>query len=135
MDSAGYSLDQKILASKSTPTPSTVASTLFEEEGWRQILSSLVICFFAREIYKPETVQRALRVIGWDLSLEDMKKIGYEILALKHEYKRREGFSAEALRIPNRILETPTPFGRLDEAFIKEAVKEYFSRVRAVNPA
>ena len=135
LDSAGYSLDQKILASKGTPTPSTVASTLFEEEGWRQILSSLVICFFAREIYKPETVQRALRVIGWDLSLEDMKKIGYEILALKHEYKRREGFSAEALRIPNRILETPTPFGRLDEAFIKEAVKEYFSRVRAVNPA
>ena len=135
LDSAGYSLDQKILASKGTPTPSTVASTLFEEEGWRQILSSLVICFFAREIYKPETVQRALRVIGWDLSLEDMKKIGYEILALKHEFKRREGFSAEALRIPNRILETPTPFGRLDGAFIKEAVQEYFSRVRAVNPA
>jgi aldehyde:ferredoxin oxidoreductase len=129
LDSAGYSLDQKILASKGEPTPTSVANTLFEEEAWRQILSSLVVCFFAREIYKPEVVQRALKVVGWDLSLEDMKKIGYEILALKHEFKRREGFKADALRIPKRILETPTPFGRLDEAFIRDAVKEYFARL------
>jgi aldehyde:ferredoxin oxidoreductase len=74
-------------------------------------------------------VQRALKVVGWDLSLDDMRKIGYEILALKHEFKRREGFKAEALRIPKRILETPTPFGRLDEAFIRDAVKEYFARL------
>lgn len=130
LDSAGYSLDQKLLASKGTPTPSSVANTLFEEEAWRQILSSLVICFFSREIYKPETVQRALKIVGWDLGLDDMKKIGYEILALKHLFKQREGFSVEALRIPKRILETPTPFGKLDDVFIKEAVKEYFARLR-----
>jgi aldehyde:ferredoxin oxidoreductase len=29
---------------------------LRDEESWRQILSSLVVCFFARGIYDPETV-------------------------------------------------------------------------------
>ncbi|MEM1993916.1 MAG: aldehyde ferredoxin oxidoreductase family protein [Nitrososphaerales archaeon] len=132
LDSAGYSLDQKLLASKVSPTPSSVADTLFEEEAWRQILSTLVVCFFSREIYKPEVVQKALKVIGWDLSLDNLKSIGYEILALKHEFKRREGFNAETLRIPKRILETPTPHGKLDGMFIKDAVAKYFNRVQSI---
>ena len=44
------------------PTPDEMARTIVKEESWRQIMSSLVICFFARGIYQPEIVARALAV-------------------------------------------------------------------------
>ena len=45
LDSAGYSLDQKALTQDQPLSPRAVADALLEEEAWRQVLSSLVICF------------------------------------------------------------------------------------------
>lgn len=48
-----------------------LALMLFNEESWRQVLSSLVVGFFSRGIYKPDLVSRALEVTGynfWDRS-------------------------------------------------------------------
>jgi aldehyde:ferredoxin oxidoreductase len=129
LDGAGYSIDQKTFASKGTPTPESIADNLVKEEAWRQVLSGLVVCYFAREIYNPEVVEKTLEVVGWDISRDDMITIGSEVLRMKQEFKKREGFTIERLRIPKRILETPTPFGILSEDFLREGIKEYFKRL------
>ncbi len=64
LDGAGYSLDLKAAAEKKMVTPEDAVQYLFEEESWRQILSSLVVCFFARNVYTPEVVSQGLSVIG-----------------------------------------------------------------------
>ena len=130
LDSAGYSLDEKTVKEKLNPK--MVGETLFEEEAWRQILSSLVVCFFARGVYKPEIVVKALSVVGYDLKIEDLKRIGEKILKLKYLFKVREGFNLEKLRIPRRIFEVPTPHGYVVEEFIREAIKVYKEKIESL---
>jgi len=125
LDNAGYSIDQKALARNKNPLPEELVEALLAEERWRQILSSLAVCFFARGIYLPETVLKALRQAGFDLSIEDLPRIGEEIHREKYRFKIREGFSLESLRIPGRILETLSPAGRLDERYIREAIGHF----------
>jgi aldehyde:ferredoxin oxidoreductase len=129
LDSAGYGLDQRLAAGGGTLTPAEVADGLLEEERWRQVLSSLVVCFFARKVYTLETVLRALVTAGFEWSADDLTKLGRETLRRKYDFKVREGFDLAGLRIPRRILETPSPLGQLDEAFIRQAIAHFGQRV------
>lgn len=121
LDNAGYSIDQKLIAKKQL-SPEELAEALLAEERWRQVLSSLVICFFARGIYIPDLVSRALHLAGFDFTPKDLQEIGGEIHREKYRFKYREGFSLDNIRLPKRILETPSPTGRLDEGFIRTVV-------------
>ena len=58
-------------------------------------------------------------------SADDLARLGQETLTLKHEFKRQCGFDLEGVRIPRRILETPTPMGQVDEGFIRQALQVY----------
>lgn len=122
LDSAGYSLDQK---ADPTRTPQKLAAELLEEERWRQILSSLVVCFFARGIYKPDVVCRALAVAGVNLSEDDLTRLGREILAAKHRFKLREGFDWATYPLPRRMFETPALGHAISEAELRQAVAEF----------
>jgi aldehyde:ferredoxin oxidoreductase len=132
LDGAGYSLDENIIKKGGKLSPEGIVEGLLREEAWRQILSSLVVCFFARGVYKPETVCRALEVVGHQFTPEDLQRLGLEILKYKLEFKLREGFSFEKLSFPERVFETPTPQGSLSRAFLEEALKLYGERVKAL---
>jgi aldehyde:ferredoxin oxidoreductase len=125
LDSAGYAVDQKAAASGKALVPEKVAAALLDEERSRQVLSSLVVCFFARGVYTPETVVRALSSVGIQRTPEDLARLGAETLARKHAFKAREGFDPASLRIPSRILETPTPLGPIDADFIRRALAQF----------
>ena len=122
LDSAGYALDQRAAASGQALGPGEVANALLQEERWRQVLSSLVVCFFSRGVYTPETVVRALSSVGIERTPEDLARLGAETLARKHAFKAREGFDPASVRVPARILETPTPLGRIDPGFLSQAL-------------
>jgi aldehyde:ferredoxin oxidoreductase len=130
LDSAGYSLDQKAAVKGEALTPEGVASELVEEERWRQVLTSLVICLFARNIYTPEVVLQTLATAGYAWSQDDLARLGAEVLKRKYDFKQREGFDLAALRIPQRILETPTPAGKIDETFMRQAIEAYGRALR-----
>ncbi len=125
LDSAGYSLDQRAASEGMALDPAEVADSLLEEERWRQVLASLVVCYFARSIYTRDTVQRALGAVGLDWSEEDLNRLGADTLRRKYAFKVREGFEPAELRIPERILETPSPLGEIDEEFLRKAVAHF----------
>ncbi len=125
LDSAGYSFDQKAAASGEVLSPDAIAERLLEEESWRQVLSSLVVCFFSRRIYTPEVVAEALSPLGIEMDAGALEKFGRAVLAKKHAFKAREGFDVEQVRIPHRILETPTPLGQIEESFIRKALMKF----------
>ncbi len=128
LDSAGYSLDQKF-AKEGLPSPEEGAELLFKEEAWRQILTSLVVCLFSRKIYKPELVVKGLKVIGLDFTEDGLMELGKRILRMKNEFKLREGFKPDRLRIPRRITEVKSPNGMIDEDYLKRAVKRFYELV------
>ena len=126
LDSAGYSLDQEHLKEGKLPDPEKGAEELFKEECWRQILTSLVICLFARRIYKEDVTVKALRVVGIETNVEELRKLGIDILKAKNKFKIREGFDPSKLRVPKRIFETLSPHGKIEEGYIKRAVSKFF---------
>jgi aldehyde:ferredoxin oxidoreductase len=123
LDSAGYGPDQKAAAQGRPLEPESLAETLVGEERWRQVLTSLVICLFARGIYTSDVVRSALQAVGFDHSSDDLDALGVETLRRKLAFKEREGFDQLGLRIPGRILETPTPADNLSEQAIRETVR------------
>jgi aldehyde:ferredoxin oxidoreductase len=101
---------------------------LIEEESWRQILSSLVVCYFARGIYEPSIVKKALNALGYELDEERLKELGRRIYEDKQALKASEGFKPYELRFPERIFEVPTFHGSIDKNYMKAAL-EYYSQI------
>jgi len=134
LDNAGYGVDQKILSERELP-PQELARLLVDEEVWRQVLASLVICFFARGIYTRETVSRALQLCGFDLGTDDLEPIGRRIYRQKHAFKEREGFSLGAERYPKRIFETPSPSALLEQEYMDRVTQAAVEYVNAMQTA
>jgi aldehyde:ferredoxin oxidoreductase len=129
LDSAGYSVDQKYAAQDKNLVPEEIAETLLKEERWRQVLTSLVICLFARRVYEPEIIVDALAAVGYETTEEKLIDLGARILREKYAFKRREGFKMEDLRLPQRIFETPAPAGPFDEDFMRATIRHYDKQV------
>jgi len=126
LDNAGYSIDQKP-REKFPDTPEKIADELYEEEAYRQILSSLVVCFFARGLYTKEIIREVLSVCGISMTADELDTLGRSILAEKYRFKIREGFSLEpdSISVPERILTLPSGYGMIQEADIRRGVARY----------
>jgi aldehyde:ferredoxin oxidoreductase len=127
LDNAGYGIDQKTLMEKQIP-PEAVVDQLVKEEQWRQVISSLTICFFARALYTPEIVSRALNLAGFATTLADLDRIGKEIYKNKYQFKFREGFTIDPRDIPDRIYQTPSPVSFLSADYVTKALS-YFQKL------
>ncbi|HME55148.1 MAG TPA: aldehyde ferredoxin oxidoreductase C-terminal domain-containing protein [Candidatus Lokiarchaeia archaeon] len=126
LDNAGYSIDQKKLMEQPEEIPpETVVDELVKEEEWRQILSSITVCFFARGLYPPDVVARGLKLSGFDVTPEDLDEIGKKIYKNKYAFKLREGFTLDVAALPKRIYETPSPVPYLNEEYMDKALKHF----------
>lgn len=96
---------------------------MLSEERWRQILSSLVVCFFAQGIYGADIINQALYSAGFDITSDDLLNIGKEMHWEKYSFKIQEGFSLDNYRLPGRIFETPSLVGKIDKTFVDKVVK------------
>ncbi|MBC36123.1 MAG: aldehyde:ferredoxin oxidoreductase [Bacteroidetes bacterium] len=129
LDNAGYSLDQTEMINNPI-TSHEVVDKLIKEEGLRQLLSSLTVCFFSRGIYKIDVIKDTLKEIGLDLSVEELNKIGEQIYLDKYRFKFREGFEFDKLHVPERIYETPDLTGLISPEFIKEGLSYAETRIK-----
>ncbi|MBE0695635.1 MAG: aldehyde:ferredoxin oxidoreductase [Anaerolineaceae bacterium] len=129
LDGAGYSIDQKAAQKGETLDPEKTADKLLQEERWRQVLTSLVTCLFARGMYTEDAVIRTLASAGIQRTAEDLAHFGAETLHLKNEFKRREGFDFANLTIPSRIYKTLSPLGQINEEFMRKAIAHFAEQV------
>jgi len=124
LDSAGYALDQEALRQGTEIAPENLAQKLLAEETRRQVLSSLVVCFFARGLYDPETIRDCLGALGMEWDETALVRLGEDVLRRKHAFKVREGFDLGELKIPERALITPAPGGPVSEGKLRQALGE-----------
>lgn len=126
LDSGGYGVDQKALKAGKPLSPEEIADKLVTEERWRQVLSSLAVCFFARGVYDPGTVIDALTSVGYSWTGGRLTRMSEETLRRKYAFKEREGFELSEVRIPSRIYETEVPGDvEFDEEFMRRALERY----------
>ncbi len=125
LDSGAYGIDQKAVGKSETLTPEGIAAEIFKEEQWRQALTSLVVCLFARGIYTEELVLKALATAGFDWNAGKLKEFAADTLKRKQLFKKREGFDLEKVRIPGRIFETAAPYNDFDEKFMRASLAKF----------
>ncbi|MEQ8221840.1 MAG: aldehyde ferredoxin oxidoreductase N-terminal domain-containing protein [Candidatus Eremiobacterota bacterium] len=124
LDNASYSLDQKLLTTQIDEVKQV--ETLLSEERWRFILNSLVICLFAREIYKKDRVIKLLNLLGhsWDeQSLDDLSK---RIHMEKMAFKMANGFDPFSLELPGKLYRVKSAGNYPDEESFKRKNKLYW---------
>lgn len=126
LDNAGYNVDLKGAPEE------TIVDELMKEEMWRNVLTSLVICLFARGVYTEEVVRGALLTVGIERSVEELRRLGEEIYKEKWRLKLREGFKFEGLRVPERFFKTATPQGVLKREVVEKLMKVYESRISSL---
>lgn len=126
LDNAGYSIDQAGVKEED------IVEKIFEEEIERNILTSLVICLFARKVYKRDVILEALDSIGIKTTNEELTAAGREILKLKYDIKRKLGYSLDSIKIPERFFKTRSFNGKLDSTKAHEMVKKYKEMVDAL---
>ena len=103
-----------------------LAEKLFNEEAGRQVLASIVTCFFARKIFTPKKIEKAFRAVcGIELDKKKQFELGQKVLKMKYSEKAKLGFSLNDAFIPERIFETPSASGKLDRDYIKKAVRHF----------
>ena len=76
------------------------------------ILDTLGLCLFTRPpfVKKPELFATFLRGrYGWDLTFEDVQKMGIDALETEREFNRRAGVSEEFFDVPEFMREEPLP--------------------------
>ncbi len=123
LDNAGYALDQKITE---YPSPEELVDRLVKEECWRQVLSSLVVCFFARGVYKPEIVSKAFKPLGYEIDVEELERYGERTYREKLKLKVDMGFKKP--RIPERIFETECTHGKLERDYVEKALDYWWKK-------
>ena len=126
LDNAGYSIDQAKKENKD------LVKSIFDEEIERNLLTSLVICLFARKVYSRDVIIKALDSVGIKTTNEELTEIAREILRLKYRIKERLGYSLDSIKIPERYFETKTLNGKLDRTKAEEMVKEYKEMIESL---
>jgi aldehyde:ferredoxin oxidoreductase len=124
LDNAGYSLDQKALRKK--PVAAEAVLSLVKEEELRNILNSLVICLFARNIYTSELIVECLANLGIKKTETELFKLGKDIQKLRVQTKIDFGMNFQNVfsNMTERVFEMPTPHGTLT----KTEMEDFFTK-------
>jgi len=123
LDNGGYSVDQK--AFKDNLSDENIVDKLIFEDDIRGVLTSLVICLFARGIYTYNSIIESLAAVGIERSEKELIELGRDIFMKKYELKRKFGFDLNDVTFPSRFFETASTNGMIDEARVQNLLSIY----------
>jgi len=126
LDSGGYSYDQK---HKTERKVKEAVDFLLQDEQGRILLTSMVACLFAREVYKDELLAECLSSLGYTTLADNMQQVAQHIQKLRWRLRLATGFDPAAVKIPKRFTKVTTWKGPVDEAFLSELKEEYAKRI------
>ncbi|MCX8196169.1 MAG: hypothetical protein N3F67_03730 [Acidilobaceae archaeon] len=131
LDAGAYGMDEGLASAKArVPEPEEAVRLIASEESWRQVLNSLAVCLFGRRVYGPGAVTKALRSLGYELGEKELEELGKSIYLERHTVKLSEGFRPEDVKIPRRVLETPTPLGFVTEEYLRRGIQHFAETIR-----
>ena len=126
LDSGGYSYDQKHTTERKVKE---AVDFLVKDEQGRVLLTSMVACLFAREVYKDELLADCLNSLGYTSLADNMQQVAQHIQKLRWRLRLATGFDPATVKIPKRFTEITTWKGPIDLKFLKELKEEYSKRI------
>jgi len=126
LDSAGYSYDQKT----TEKNVNKAIDFLVEDEKGRALLTSMVSCLFARNVYTDEVVSQCLTSIGYTELAGQLDAVASRVQRLRWNLRFASGFNPDEVTIPKRFGEVTTVKGPIDMSYLDALKKEYGKRIR-----
>jgi aldehyde:ferredoxin oxidoreductase len=125
LDAGGYAYDQKPIEKDVTKA----IEFLVQDEEERIILTSMVSCLFAREVYKGPVIRDCLAALGYGNLAGDMNTTARRIQRLRWRLRCETGFDPGAVTIPKRFTEVVTWKGPLDQTYLCALKQAYSKRI------
>jgi len=125
LDSGGYSYDQK---HEEKDLKKTVDFLVDDEQG-RVLLTSMVSCLFAREVYKNELLANCLNSVGYSAIADNLDALSQHIQKLRWKTRLATGFNPHEVKIPKRFTEITTWKGAIDTDYLTALKDEYAKRI------
>ena len=123
LDSGGYSYDQK---HEDRDVDQALNFLVKDEEG-RVLLTSMVSCLFAREVYKEELLADCLKSLGYETLAGQLPELSRRVQKLRWQTRLATGFNPASISIPKRFTEVTTWKGKVDGEFL-EGLKNAYGR-------
>ncbi len=121
LDTAGYQLDQE----KELPTVEQALEYLVNEEKQRLLLTSMVACLFARNIYTREILSSALESAGLSRFSGDLEERAAALCRERWQLKKDTGFEPSQVTLPRRFYQVTTLNGPLPGPYMDKLLQEY----------
>jgi aldehyde:ferredoxin oxidoreductase len=121
LDSGGYSYDQK---HQERDLEQTLKFLIKDEEG-RVLLTSMVSCLFAREVYKESLLAECLSSVGYATMAQQLEELARRVQQLRWQTRLATGYDPTQIKIPKRFSEITTWNGKLDQEFMETLRQNY----------
>jgi len=125
LDTGAYSYDQK----HKEKDVDAVVKFLVDDERERVMLTCLVSCLFAREVYKPETIAALLSCLGYGELAAGLDAASENARRARWRLKVATGYDPMATRIPKRFSEVVTWKGPVDADYMEALRQGYATAV------
>ena len=126
LDSGGYSYDQKHATERKVKE---AVDFLVKDEQGRVLLTSMVACLFAREVYKEDLLADCLSSLGYSTLADNMQQVAQHIQKMRWRLRLATGFDPEVVKVPKRFSEVTNWKGPIDQKFLDEVKQEYAKRI------
>ena len=104
-----------------------VVQFLVNDERERVLLTCLVGCLFAREVYKPELIAEAMTCLGYAQLAANLDAASEFARRERWRRKRETGYDPMQTHIPERFAEIATWKGPVDAAYM-EALRQGYAK-------
>ncbi len=104
------------------------AEMLIDYEDRLNIFDTLTLCRFYRDLYSWEELKKTLQLVtGLDISIDGLRKIAGNILAMTRQFNLQEGLNTQHDHLPKRLHKEALPEGgSLTEAEMKHLLQDYY---------
>jgi aldehyde:ferredoxin oxidoreductase len=126
LDAGGYSYDQK----QKGKDVGQAVEFLVQDEKARVLLTSMVSCLFAREVYKESVLADCLSAVGYRTLAENLDSVASRIQKMRWQIRLETGFDPGSVKIPERFKQVVTWKGPLDTNYLDSLQKSYAQRIR-----
>ncbi len=128
LDTGGYAYDQK----HDDKDADKAVDFLVSDEQGRVLLTSMVACLFAREVYTETQLAECLRAVGYNGLADNIADVSKNIQRLRWRTRIATGFKPEDVGIPKRFREVTTWKGAVDSKYLDVLKAEYAKRIAAL---
>jgi aldehyde:ferredoxin oxidoreductase len=126
LDAGGYAYDQK----QQGKDAAQAVDFLVRDEKARVLLTSMVACLFAREVYKEDVLAECLQAVGYGSLAQDLDAVARRVQEMRWQIRMKTGFDPESVTIPDRFRQVVNWQGPVDADYLVSLQKAYAQRIR-----